>query len=161
VQLLAFLTCSYLLQAAGSFIAVYHDDAFAPGKAQIARPPSDAFLLRNLVQSSDVWIQTRSLRAQMTGEVCNSVGPAVKSVCSVPSILTGHCAPRTFHHRTRRSGKPFCRAAITVQTGRIGSRIFCQGHWWRLPVITSCTVERWEWNCKFKCQNDCPKARCV
>lgn len=63
----------HLLQSGGSFVAVYHDDAFAPGKAQIARLPSDAFLLRNLVQSSDIWIQTRSLKAQMTGEVSQSV----------------------------------------------------------------------------------------
>lgn len=48
---------------------VYHDDAFSPGRAQIERSSEDEFLLRNLIQLADVWVQTRSLRAQLTGEV--------------------------------------------------------------------------------------------
>jgi hypothetical protein len=61
-------------QHSGSLITVYHDDAFSPGKSSIERQPDDLFLLRNLLQLSDIWIQTRSLRTQMTGEVsCQSV----------------------------------------------------------------------------------------
>jgi hypothetical protein len=54
-------------------MVIYHDDAFSPGKAQITRQADDTFLLRHLIQLCDVWMQTRSLRAQLTGEVCDVV----------------------------------------------------------------------------------------
>lgn len=55
-----------------SLLLVYHDDAFSPGRTAIERSEEDHFLLRNLIQLSDLWLQTRSLRAQMTGEVRSS-----------------------------------------------------------------------------------------
>ena len=60
---------TYWSQQKAGLLVVYHDDAFSPGRAQIERAEDDHFMLRNIIQLCDVWIQTRSLRAQMTGEV--------------------------------------------------------------------------------------------
>ncbi|KAK9900063.1 hypothetical protein P389DRAFT_192359 [Cystobasidium minutum MCA 4210] len=101
-------------QSSSSLIAVYHDDAFSPGKAQISRLSDDAFLLRNIVQSCDIWLQTRSLRAQLTGEVRVVF---VKSKLSYsPALHIGRCSSRAITAWTGKHDYALHRAAIAVQT---------------------------------------------
>ena len=63
-------TCieSLLSQSSCSLLAVVHDNTDS-ARGFAAPAQSDVFLQRQLIQLCDIWIQTRSLRSQMTGEV--------------------------------------------------------------------------------------------
>lgn len=91
-------------QSSASLLVVYHDDAFSPGRTNIERSEEDHFLLRNLIQLSDFWIQTRSLRAQMTGELVLHRAPAL---AGLQSDLVTHSLNRPLQYKLEETGPTY------------------------------------------------------
>merc|ERR1711939_1137097 len=94
---------SLVRQSKSSSLCVIHDDAFSPGRTQIERSAEDAFVLRNLIQLSDVWVQTRSLRAQLTGELYLHRAPSLVGQAS----LDVHTLNRPLQYKLDESGAKY------------------------------------------------------